>query len=174
MELTETCDQFAAASQKLVRFIDDQVKADPTLQKYVVQFSCDCAERTLNIFETSYSEDVRPRQAIETARSWCEGKATLEDVQSAYHLADLAAYATAPGDRSARAAAFAAAFAAFTALATLANAVSCSSLVAHTAIVASSCDSELAEWQRARLMFYLKTATHTDKVTGRVLSEVVS
>jgi hypothetical protein len=23
MELTETCDQFAAASQKLVRFIDD-------------------------------------------------------------------------------------------------------------------------------------------------------
>ena len=71
----------------------------PTRQQ-VVLAACDCAETALKYVKAG--ED-RPRKAIETARLWAEGKATIQEVRTA---AD-AAYAYAAAD-----AAYAAAYAA--------------------------------------------------------------
>jgi hypothetical protein len=46
-------------------------------------FACDCAERTLPLFETERPDDTRPRQAIETARRFADGKATREELDAA-------------------------------------------------------------------------------------------
>ena len=44
-------------------------------------FACDCAERVLPIFEKAYPADKRPRQCIETARKFANGKATLPELE---------------------------------------------------------------------------------------------
>jgi len=64
-------------------------------RQQVVLAACACAESVLYIFEGRYPEDKRPRKAIETARLWAEGKATLEEVKNAAASADAAAYADA-------------------------------------------------------------------------------
>jgi hypothetical protein len=46
-------------------------------------FACDCAERTLPLFETERPDDTRPRLAIETARRFADGKATREELATA-------------------------------------------------------------------------------------------
>jgi len=55
-------------------------------RKVLVLVLCDCAESVLKYIPEG--ED-RPRVAIETARKWCRGEATLEEVKSA---ADAAVY----------------------------------------------------------------------------------
>jgi hypothetical protein len=45
--------------------------------------ACDCAERALPLFEKAYPEDQRPRQAVETARLFADGGATLEQLTAA-------------------------------------------------------------------------------------------
>ena len=64
----------------------------PTRQTVVLAV-CDCAETSLPIFEKKYPGDKRPRVAIETPRTWCEGKATIEQVRVAANAASAAAYA---------------------------------------------------------------------------------
>ena len=63
-------------------------------RKQIVLLACLCAETALKFVPAG--ED-RPRKAIETARAWCEGKATLAEVRSAaaYAAADAAADASA-------------------------------------------------------------------------------
>ena len=84
------------------------LRKTPWSQQTAVLFACDCAERVLPIYEKSYPNDQRPRQAIETARKWVHGKATLEEVQAAAYAAHAAAYAAADAARAAHAAADAA------------------------------------------------------------------
>lgn len=76
----------------------------PTRQQLTLA-ACDCAELALKYVE---SGEDRPRLAIETARKWARGEATLDEVRSARRAA-CAAYAAAA---DAAAVAYAAAFAA--------------------------------------------------------------
>jgi len=70
-------------------------------------YACKCACRVLHIFEAAYPDDLRPRQAIETAALYAEGLATEEERSAAWATARDAAWAAA-GD-AAWAAAWAAA-----------------------------------------------------------------
>lgn len=81
-------------------------------RKTLVLLACLCAETALKFVPKG--ED-RPRKAIETARAWCEGKATLEEVRAATtaaYAATTVAYAAAYVAYAAAYAAYAAAYAA--------------------------------------------------------------
>ena len=67
-------------------------KLDPTKLRL---FACDCAEQALPIYEKDYPDDKRPRQAVETARLFAEGKATQEELAAAGAAARAAAWAAA-------------------------------------------------------------------------------
>ena len=54
-------------------------------------FAADCAERVLPIFESKRKGDFRMRQAIESARSWVEGRVPKSDLHKAWKNALLAA-----------------------------------------------------------------------------------
>jgi len=58
-------------------------------------FACECAERVLPLYETKYPNDNRPRQAIETARRFANGQATLAGLAAARDAARVAAWAAA-------------------------------------------------------------------------------
>ena len=47
-------------------------------------FACDCAEHVLSLYEAQYPDDGRPRKAIEIARRYAEGKATVEELNAAW------------------------------------------------------------------------------------------
>ena len=59
--------------------------------------TADFAERVLHIFEEKYPDDKRPREAIQGARDYVEGKITLDELKvfrrAADDAADAAAYA---------------------------------------------------------------------------------
>jgi len=63
-------------------------------RKQIVLAACDCAELSLRYVPAG---ENRPRIAIETARKWCAGEATLDDVRKAADAAasssNAAAYA---------------------------------------------------------------------------------
>lgn len=40
-------------------------------------WAADCAEHVLRLFEAQEPDDVRPREAIEAARAWARGQATM-------------------------------------------------------------------------------------------------
>ena len=81
------------------------------------EFALRCAEHVLPIFEAQYPDDARPREAIETARAFLNGRATVEDAQAASRAAAGAArsaYATADfSEDGSHAKKFAAAYAAY-------------------------------------------------------------
>jgi hypothetical protein len=66
-------------------------------------FACDCAERVLPTFECKYPDDKRPRLAIETARRYANGAATLDELAAASAAASAAAWAAASAAASAAA-----------------------------------------------------------------------
>jgi hypothetical protein len=76
----------------------------PTRQ-HVVLAACDCAETSLKFVPAG--ED-RPRIAIETARKWALGTATIGEVRKAKAAAYAAAYAASASSYAAYAAAYAA------------------------------------------------------------------
>ena len=55
-------------------------------------FACECAEQLLPIYEKAYPKDDRPRRAIETARRYANGEATLEELDAARDAAEDAAW----------------------------------------------------------------------------------
>ena len=55
-------------------------------------FACDCAERTLPIFEKDYPDDKRPRHAVEVARLYADGKASESELAAARAAAWAAAW----------------------------------------------------------------------------------
>jgi len=58
-------------------------------------FACDCAEMALPFFEKDYPNDTRPRQCIDTARLFADGKASSEELAAASDAARAAAWAAA-------------------------------------------------------------------------------
>ena len=96
--------------------------------KEVWLLSCDFAEHALRYFEDKYPDDKRPRIAIEVARRFIEGTATLDDLIQARSAAYLAAHA-AQADASASA---------YTASAATAHAYASAYAAAYTAYTASA------------------------------------
>ena len=79
-------------------------------RKAIVLVACDCAELALPYVEIG---DNRPRCAIETARKWVRGDATIDEVKIAANAAaNAAAYAAAYAAYAAAYVAYAAAYAA--------------------------------------------------------------
>ena len=74
-------------------------------RKTLVLAACLCAETALKFWEKKHPTDNRPHIAIETARRWARGEATLDEVKAA---ADAAYAAYAAYDDAADAAAYAA------------------------------------------------------------------
>ena len=75
-EMLEGNDKIVCRSVRLLRKMhwDDRVAR---------LFACDCAERVLPIYEKDYPKDKRPRQAIEVARRYAEGKASDSELAAA-------------------------------------------------------------------------------------------
>ncbi len=111
--------------------------------------ACDCAERVLLIFQKHAPDDQRPFQAIECARRFAVGNATLQELN--------AAWAAAWDARAARAAAGAAAGAARAARAA-AGAARAAVDAAGAAAWAARDAARAAErqWQKERLAYYLQ------------------
>ena len=103
-------------------------------------FAADCAERVLPIYEASYPDDTRPREAIAAARAYARGEIDAAARDAARDAAGDAAR-DAAGD-AARDAAWAAARDA-------------AGDVARDAAWAAAWDAE-RKWQTARLMQYLR------------------
>jgi hypothetical protein len=108
-------------------WIAARLDVDRTL---IVLAACDCAELALR--HVPAGED-RPRAAIDTARSWARGEATIEAVRAAAYAADAAADAAYAADAAADAA-YAAADAAY---------------AAHAAYVAAYAAADAAHAARA-------------------------
>jgi len=64
-------------------------------EKIARLFACDYVEHVLAIYEKQYPNDNRPRQAIETARAFANGKVSQEELDAASSAAKDAASAAA-------------------------------------------------------------------------------
>lgn len=64
---------------------------EPQIHKTLASWAASCAEHTLCIFEEEYPDDKRPRLAIETLRSWTDGRASMVDCRKAAFAAHAAA-----------------------------------------------------------------------------------
>ena len=53
------------------------------LRRAVVRAACACTRLSPPLFEARYTNDTRPRAAIETAERWSYGEATLDEVRAA-------------------------------------------------------------------------------------------
>ena len=54
-------------------------------------WAASCAEHVLGLFESARAEDQRPRQAIEQARAWARGEASMTEARNAAGHANAAA-----------------------------------------------------------------------------------
>ncbi|NLG26264.1 MAG: hypothetical protein GX558_12970 [Clostridiales bacterium] len=70
----------------------------------LVAWALDCAPRVLAISESRYPQELRPRQALETAAAWAQGKVKMPVAKRAIHAAHEAATMM-EGDAAAQAAA---------------------------------------------------------------------
>jgi hypothetical protein len=62
-------------------------------RKTAVLFACDCAEHVLHLFEERHPKDKRPREAIQAAREYVDGKISIEEFNKAIKAAEAAAEA---------------------------------------------------------------------------------
>ena len=113
-------------------------------KKQIVLCAADIAESVLPIFEEKYPNDSRPREAIEAARAWSNGKGTNAAADAASYAAD-AAYAAAADDAYAAAAA-----ASYAAAAASSYAAAAADAAAYRAILVSK-RKEIADLVRKRL-----------------------
>ena len=67
------------------RQLDDQD------HKSLARWAADCAEHVLPCFEEKYSEDDRPRRAIEAGRAWASGELAVGKAREAAFAAHAAA-----------------------------------------------------------------------------------
>src|SRR5437660_5103014 len=58
-------------------------EADWPNHRQVVLAACACAETVLHIYESKYPRSHAPRQALEAARYWAAGRATIDEVRAA-------------------------------------------------------------------------------------------
>jgi hypothetical protein len=64
---------------------------DPPTHRLLASWAADCAEHVLPLFEAQCPHDGRPRRAIETARAWSRGEATVGQARKAAYAAHAAA-----------------------------------------------------------------------------------
>lgn len=64
---------------------------DVSRHRLLASWAADCAEHVLPLFTAQYPDDDRPRQAIETARTWSRGEATVGEAREAAFAAHAAA-----------------------------------------------------------------------------------
>jgi hypothetical protein len=102
-------------------------------RKVIVSAACDCAE--LALVHVSADED-RPRIAIETARRWVRGEATLKEVRAAA-AASTSVYSTSAYSAYSASAYSASAAAAATSATSAANAVAYAAYAAYAAYSAA-------------------------------------
>ena len=57
----------------------------------LASWAADCAEHVLPLFTAKYPKDDRPRQAIDTARAWSRGEASVGEAREAAFAAHAAA-----------------------------------------------------------------------------------
>ena len=70
-------------------------KLDTWNERTARLFACDCAERVLHLYEEKYSDDKRPRHAIEIARRYVNGEASKDELYAAATAAWAAAWTAA-------------------------------------------------------------------------------
>jgi hypothetical protein len=58
-----------------------------------IEFACRCAEHVLHFYEDKYPDDKRPREAIEAARAYAEGRGSAAEAAEAAEAAAWAAWA---------------------------------------------------------------------------------
>jgi len=129
-------------------------------------WAADCAEHVLPLFTARHPQDDRPRRAIETARAWARGEATVGEARQAA----LTAHAAARGasDPAACAAARAAGHAVATAhmadheLGAAAYAIRAVRLSSPPAAAALAGARE-CEWQRAQLPAAIRDLVLSDQ-----------
>ena len=78
--------KIVASEARLVRRITTWNKRTARL------FACDCAEHVLFLFRKKFPSDSRPREVIDVARRYANGKATEEELGKARHGAAIANY----------------------------------------------------------------------------------
>jgi hypothetical protein len=64
---------------------------DEAHHRLLASWAADCAEHVLSLFTAKYPEDDRPRRAIETARAWSRGEASVDEAREAAFAAHAAA-----------------------------------------------------------------------------------
>jgi hypothetical protein len=84
-EMLQGCNKVVFEAARLVREIPEWNS------KTAVLFACDCAEHVLHLFEERYPNDKRPREAIQAAREYVDGKISIEEFNKATEAADAAA-----------------------------------------------------------------------------------
>lgn len=104
-------------------------------------WAAECAEHVLKCFQELYPEDLRPRMAIEAARSWARGELTVSRTREAAFASHAAARTS--EDPSASSAARAAGHAAATA--------HVASHAIHAAQYAAKAAAGETQWQYQRL-----------------------
>ena len=64
---------------------------DEATHRLLASWAADCADHVLSLFACRYPDDDRPALAIETARAWSRGEATVTDAREAASAAHAAA-----------------------------------------------------------------------------------
>lgn len=64
---------------------------DVVTHRLLASWAADCAEHVLDLFVTACPNDDRPRHAIDTARAWARGHATVLEAREAAYAAHAAA-----------------------------------------------------------------------------------
>jgi hypothetical protein len=138
---------------------------EPSQHHLLALWAADCAEHVLPLFTAKHPKDDQPHRAIETARAWARGQASVNDAREAAFAAHAAARDA--QDPAAREAARAAGHAVATAhmadheLGAAAYAIIAVRL-ASTASDRMSADKDECRWQREQL---------PDKIRELVLSD---
>jgi hypothetical protein len=157
-EVINLSDKSVAQQARLIR------KVDTWNDKTLRLFAADCAEHVLGLYESKYPNDTRPRNAIQAARDFANGRISLDELNAAAYAAyanAAAAYAANAANAAAAYAAYAAAAAANTANAAYAAAANAANAAAaNAANVAYAANAAAAnaerEWQLERLTHYLE------------------
>jgi hypothetical protein len=131
----------------------------------LVLAACDCAETALKFV---HAGDERPRRAVETARRWAAGEATLEEVKAAASAADAAAVAYAAARAS-----VAAAYAADAAARASAAAAYAADASAHAAYAAARASAAAAAHASAHAAYAAALRQMADLVRARIPWAVV-
>jgi hypothetical protein len=71
--------------------VEHAKRLDEQDHRSLVLWAADCAEHVLPYFEENYSEDDRPRKAIEAARAWVRGEIAMSKARDAAFAAHAAA-----------------------------------------------------------------------------------